>query len=137
MSTETESDTKSNSWPQNIYAVTLFTEDLEASKKFYETVFGLPSVFGDDNSAVYKIGETLINLLQISSADELVNPAKVGSPNDGARTVFTVHVDDVDAMCEELIEKGIELINGPMDRPWGIRTASFKDPGGHIWEIAK
>ena len=124
-------------WPQNIFAVTLFTEDLEASKKFYETVFGLSSVFGDDNSAVYKIGETLINLLHISSADELVNPAKVGSPNDGARMVFTVHVDDVDAMCEELTEKGIELINGPMDRPWGIRTASFKDPGGHIWEIAK
>jgi len=24
-----------------------------------------------------------------------------------------------------------------MDRPWGIRTASFKDPAGHIWEIAK
>ena len=124
-------------WPQNIFAVTLFTEDLEASKKFYETVFGLSSVFGDDNSAVYKIGETLINLLQISSANELVNPAKVGVPNDGARMVFTVHVDDVDAMCEELTEKGIELINGPMDRPWGVRTASFKDPGGHIWEIAK
>ncbi|MFH9400536.1 hypothetical protein ACH4JS_12170 [Streptomyces sp. NPDC017638] len=27
--------------------------------------------------------------------------------------------------------------NGPMDRPWGIRTASFEDPGGHIWEIAQ
>jgi uncharacterized glyoxalase superfamily protein PhnB len=23
-----------------------------------------------------------------------------------------------------------------MDRPWGIRTAAFRDPGGHIWEIA-
>ena len=26
---------------------------------------------------------------------------------------------------------------GPVDRPWGIRTASFRDPGGHIWEIAR
>jgi lactoylglutathione lyase len=24
-----------------------------------------------------------------------------------------------------------------MDRPWGIRTASFRDPTGNIWEIAK
>ena len=24
-----------------------------------------------------------------------------------------------------------------MDRPWGIRTASFRDPDGHIWEIAR
>jgi uncharacterized glyoxalase superfamily protein PhnB len=31
----------------------------------------------------------------------------------------------------------VDLLNGPMDRPWGIRTASFRDPGGHIWEIAK
>jgi uncharacterized glyoxalase superfamily protein PhnB len=23
-----------------------------------------------------------------------------------------------------------------MDRPWGIRTACFADPSGHIWEIA-
>ena len=23
------------------------------------------------------------------------------------------------------------------DRPWGVRTASFADPGGHIWEIAQ
>ncbi|MEV6805296.1 hypothetical protein [Streptomyces sp. NPDC051129] len=29
-----------------------------------------------------------------------------------------------------------ELI-GPMNRPWGIRTASFKDPGGRIWEVAQ
>jgi uncharacterized glyoxalase superfamily protein PhnB len=43
----------------------------------------------------------------------------------------------VDATCAELIKRGAKLINGPMDRPWGIRTACFADPGGHIWEIAK
>jgi uncharacterized glyoxalase superfamily protein PhnB len=42
----------------------------------------------------------------------------------------------VDAMCAELTKRGATLLNGPMDRPWGIRTASFRDPGGHIWEIA-
>ncbi|WP_435808255.1 VOC family protein [Streptomyces antibioticus] len=46
-------------------------------------------------------------------------------------------MDDVDAMCKELTSRGVTLLNGPMDRPWGIRTASFKDPGGHIWEIAQ
>ena len=29
------------------------------------------------------------------------------------------------------------LLNGPMDREWGMRTASFTDPDGHIWEIAQ
>ena len=137
MDEQTKNDMQANSWAKTIFAATLFTEDLEKSKKFYEEVFELPLVFEGDTSAVFKVGETLINLLDISSADELVTPAKVASPDDGARLVFTIHVDDVDAMCEKLTAKGVELVNGPMDRPWGIRSASFKDPGGHIWEIAK
>jgi uncharacterized glyoxalase superfamily protein PhnB len=55
----------------------------------------------------------------------------------GARAVFTLEVEDVDAMCTNLVARGVELLNGPVDRPWGPRTASFMDPGGHIWEIAK
>ena len=39
-------------------------------------------------------------------------------------------------VCAELAARGVTLLNGPMDRPWGIRTASFTDPSGHIWEIA-
>ena len=53
------------------------------------------------------------------------------------RFQLTIEVDDVDATCAELAERGVELLNGPIDRPWGVRTASFRDPGGHIWEIAK
>nr|MBA2444499.1 VOC family protein [Nocardioidaceae bacterium] len=55
----------------------------------------------------------------------------------GSRLQFTVEVDDVDAICAELATRGVKLLNGPMDRPWGVRTASFRDPGGHIWEIAQ
>ncbi len=126
-----------DSWVQGIYAITLFVEDLQISKQFYEKVFGLPLVFEDMHSAVFKFGETLINLLHISQADELVAPATVASQAAGVRHVFTIAVDDVDSMCAELTRRGVVLLNGPMDRPWGIRTASFQDPGGHIWEIAK
>jgi len=125
------------SWAKQIFAITIFTEDLNASKEFYQNVFGLSLVYEGDTSAVFKIGETLINILDINSADELVNPAKVASRDSGSRHVFTVHVDDVDALCADLVSRGVTLINGPMDRPWGIRSASFSDPGGHIWEIAK
>jgi uncharacterized glyoxalase superfamily protein PhnB len=79
----------------------------------------------------------LINLLKLTQADELVAPAKVAARDAGVRYVFTIRVDDVDAMCAELGRRGVELLNGPMDRWWGIRTASFADPAGHIWEIAK
>jgi lactoylglutathione lyase len=121
-------------WPGGLAAITLFAEDLPATKQFYLDVFKLPVVFADDNSAVFKFGETLINILDVSAAPELIQPARVGD-RDGQRFVFTLEVDDVDAKCQELKERGVELLNGPMDRPWGPRTASFRDPAGHIWEI--
>ncbi len=124
-------------WPKSIFAITLFVEDLPAAKKFYQNVFGLPLVYEDGNSAVFKIGETLINMLVATEADELIGPAKLAGREAGSRLVFTINVDDVDATCAELSRRGVTLLNGPMDRPWGVRTASFMDPGGHIWEFAK
>ena len=124
-------------WPGGIGAITLFMEDLEAAKAFYERVFGLSTVYEDDNSAVFRFGDTLVNLLRAVEAPSLVAPATVAAQDAGNRFQFTLGVEDVDAMCEELGRRGVVLLNGPMDRPWGIRTASFRDPGGHIWEIAR
>lgn len=132
----TATDAALGAWPTAISAITLFVEDLAAARSFYGNVFGLPVFFEDPNSCVFKFGDTLINLLQISEADELIAPATVASRTAGSRMVFTIGVEDVDAMCEELTARGVKLLNGPMDRPWGIRTASFQDPAGHIWEIA-
>ena len=126
-----------DTWAKDIFAVTLFVENLEEAKQFYGKVFDLPVVFEDQVSAVFKIGSTLINLLNISEADGLLSPAKVADRKSGARFMFTIHVDDVDAMCAQLTSRGVDLLNGPVDRSWGVRTASFMDPGGHIWEIAK
>ena len=120
----------------SIDAITLFTEDLGASRQFYLEVFGLPVIFEDENSAVFKFDNTIINVLSVSAAPGLIEPGAVASRAAGARAVLTVGVDDVDAVCAELGRRGVTLLNGPMNRPWGIRTASFTDPGGHIWEIA-
>jgi len=126
-----------SAWPKGIGAITLFVEDLPAAKQFYQAVFGLPVVFEDGDSTVFKFGDTLINLLKTTAAGALIEPAQVAPREAGARFVFTIEVDDVDAMCAELTARGVELLNGPMDRPWGVRTASFMDPSGYIWEIAK
>lgn len=125
------------SWPKRIGALTLFVEDLAAAKQFYGDVFGLPVFFEDADSVVFNFGNTLVNLLKTSAASELIEPARVGGPDAGSRLQITVDVDDVDAVCAELRKRGVELLNGPIDRPWGVRTASFIDPGGHIWEVAK
>lgn len=121
----------------SLYAITLFVEDLERSKVFYQDAFGLPMIYEDEDSAVFKFENTLINLLKIPAAGELVAPGVVANREAGLRLQFTFMVDDVDSVCAELTSRGVALLNGPMDRRWGLRTASFTDLDGHIWEIAQ
>ncbi len=117
-------------------AVTLFAEDLATTKAFYTDVFGLPVAGEDEVSVVFLFGDTMVNVLQATEAPELITPVPVAGPDTGARVQFTLHVTDVDATCEDLTQRGAKLVNGPMDRPWGIRTAVIADPAGHLWEIA-
>ena len=122
--------------PSRIDAITLFVDDLPAAKEFYARAFALPLHFEDDASAVFRFGETLINLLKTDEAHELITPATVAPADAGSRMQLTIDVDDVDATCTELASRGVELLNGPIDRPWGRRTAAFADPAGHVWEVA-
>jgi catechol 2,3-dioxygenase-like lactoylglutathione lyase family enzyme len=125
------------SWPGGIRAITLFVDDLEATKRFYQEVFGLPVTFEDDVSAAFDFGNTIVNLLKSTEAPDLIAPAAVADREAGSRFQFTITVDDVDATCAELTRRGVTFLNGPIDRPWGLRTACFADPAGHIWEITK
>lgn len=84
---------------------------------------------------VFLVGNTAVNLLASRAAPELIEPAKVAPENAGSRVVFTIPVEDVDVVAGQLQAKGVALLNGPMDPPWGPRTASFIDPSGYIWEI--
>ena len=90
MNESTQSDDDSQAaWPRGIVAVTLFVEDLAAAKRFYSEVFELPVFFEDENSAVFKFGDTLINLLDAREAPELVAPAPVAKADGGVRFQFT------------------------------------------------
>ena len=125
------------SFVNQLFATTLFVSDKDVSKSFYERVFEKQPVFEDANSVVFKFGEVMINLLLDSEAPELIGPATVASQSSGSRFQFTVQVEDVDAQVARLAALGVSLINGPLDRPWGIRTLLFADPDGHLWEFAK
>jgi catechol 2,3-dioxygenase-like lactoylglutathione lyase family enzyme len=123
--------------PKSVGAITLFVEDPQRSKSFYEKVFDLSPIYEDENAAAFKFDNTIVNLLRFPAARELIAPGVVAGPDAGASFQLTIWVDDADALCSELATRGVELLNGPMDREWGLRTASFTDPDGHIWEIAQ
>ena len=130
-------DESAGSWAQRVFAITLVVEDLDAAREFYGRAFGLPEHYYSGDSAVFRFGDLLINLLEATQGPGLLDPVPVAPIESGVRVQLTVPVDDVDAVAAGLVARGVELLRGPEDRPWGPRTASFRDPGGHVWEIAQ
>jgi lactoylglutathione lyase len=122
---------------KSVGAITLFVEDPRRSQSFYEEVFDLPVIWEDEDSAVFRFENTIVNLLKVQAARELIEPASVAGREAGSRFQLTIWVDDADAASAELAKHGVDLLNGPMNREWGVRTASFTDPDGHIWEVAQ
>jgi catechol 2,3-dioxygenase-like lactoylglutathione lyase family enzyme len=120
----------------SVAAITMFVEDTERSKSFYERAFAVSPIHEDENAVAFRFENMVVNLLRTPAAHELIEPATVGSEAGGARFQLTIGVDDTDAACTELAARGVQLLNGPMDREWGLRTAAFADPDGHIWEVA-
>ena len=110
---------------------------LQGEHNFYEQVFEVPVIYEDESSAAFQFENTIVNLLKLPAARELIEPGAVADREAGSRFQLTIWVDDADAVSAELATHGVELLNGPMNREWGVRTASFTDPDGHIWEIAQ
>ena len=123
--------------PAKVGALSLFIEDVARSKSFYARLFAADPLFEDDTSIAFRFGETILNLTARSGAGELIEPRPVADPNAGTTFMLTVWVPDCDAACATAAAAGVPLLNGPMDRPWGVRTATFQDPDGHVWEVAQ
>lgn len=120
-----------------VETITLFIDDLSESASFYKGVFPHDVVYEDDVSCVIGLRGLMLNLLLASEAETLIEPLPLATRDAGSRLLLTIKVDGVDDVCEALERRGITLLNGPIDRPWGRRTAAFADPSGHVWEIAQ
>jgi catechol 2,3-dioxygenase-like lactoylglutathione lyase family enzyme len=124
-----------SNWDRQIGAMTLYVQNLDSTKAFYQQAFGLQPQFEEAGTAAFRFKDLFVFLQQ---ADELPAQASavLAKGSDGVGQ-FAIIVDDVDSVCAELQSRGVELLSGPADRPWGMRTVTFTDPGGYIWEIAQ
>jgi catechol 2,3-dioxygenase-like lactoylglutathione lyase family enzyme len=119
-------------------AVVLIASDLEQLRRFYVDSLGMVSAGGDDDAAVFKTenGGMLI-LISHRRADALLGAENVGQRADAAAGSYNVaEVQDVDEACAALRSRGVQVLREPENHPWGIRTAFFRDPDGHVWEIS-
>jgi catechol 2,3-dioxygenase-like lactoylglutathione lyase family enzyme len=52
---------------KQVFAVTLFVDDLVAAERFYHGVFGMPLVHRDDESVAFRFPNLVVNLLASSA----------------------------------------------------------------------
>ena len=122
-------------WKREIGAVSLHYPDLGAARQFYADAFGLEAQPMDDDTAMLRFDGAFVFLVRSATAAQPL-PEVLEQAGKGAGQ-FAIIVDDVDAVCAEITGRGVQPLTGPADRDWGMRTATFADPGGYIWEIAQ
>ena len=119
--------------PTSLGATVLFVDDARRSREFYERAFAIAAVNEVEDAVTFRFDNTLVHLLETPAAEAQIAPARAGN---GTRCMLTIWVEDADGACAELGERGVDLLNGPVDQPWGVRAAIFADPDGHLWEVA-
>jgi catechol 2,3-dioxygenase-like lactoylglutathione lyase family enzyme len=131
-----------------IHVVTLAVDDLERSLAFYQALglespgIGGTEFVGDDQNpggavAMFQLGDGLI--LSLYGRDDLAKDAaiRVSPPQSGAFSLghLVSTREGVDELLETAVAAGATATAEPHERPWGIYSAYFRDPDGHLWEI--
>jgi lactoylglutathione lyase len=123
----------------NLTHIRLLVRDMAASVKFYRDVLGLKVAVGgeDDVYTEFESGNCVLALYGQSMMSEVTGtqdkPAKVETQD---KSLIWFGVENVDETYRELSAKGVEFVVLPTDRkPWGLRTAHFRDPDGNLIEI--
>jgi len=111
----------------------IFARDMPAMREFYGTTLGFPLHKELGSKWVeYRIGSNLLALTERGALFD--DPA----PPPGALSLqlaFRVAPGEVASCASTLGERGVKIISGPTDHPWGHRTLFFRDPDGNVLEI--
>jgi lactoylglutathione lyase len=121
-------------------AVVLYVQDFETSLKFYRDQVGLPIAVLEPKFAAFKMDNQDFALIDLADGANMVGldvSAFEAQSGKADRVLLCVDVEDVDAAYETLKSNGVEFTKTPVDQPWGMRAAYFRDPEGNIWELRK
>ena len=129
----------------------IFVKNSVSTIEFYKKVFGaveeyrhtIPDKTGNEKTihAVIRIGTSKLMLADEfpeMCSDNLSAGEKIGAPQTvGGNSFFlNLYFENVDEIFKKAQEAGATVIMPLADAFWGDRYGQFKDPHGHIWEVA-
>lgn len=120
----------------SVAATVLFVQDLPACLTFYRDTLGLQVTESTPELASFHIDNLYFLLLEVSAAAHMISeePLELKMAG-GPQGMLAAGVEDIDAVYETLKARGVTFLRPPTNQSWGLRTAYFADPAGHIWEI--
>ena len=110
-----------------------YVESLSRSVAFYRDVIGLAVRIEGDGYVEFELENTKFSLFERSKLLELIG-REGGTPPCGEIGFL---IENVDGEAERLRGLGVEILTGPVDRPWRERTLHIADPDGNIVEFAE
>ena len=121
----------------NIAITSVFVKDVDESKKFYTEVLGFAE--GDDITLGDYRWCTVHHPSQPELAVHLTVPGPPHSPemvasinralDEGGMHGLGMNVDDCRKTHQELVEKGVEFIQAPEERPYGVEAVARDNSG--------
>ncbi|MGD8875602.1 MAG: VOC family protein [Gammaproteobacteria bacterium] len=121
----------------HISMITLGVRDLAAAARFYEEGLGFPRMESPPEVAFFTLDGTWLGLY---GRDALAADATVSPQGSGFESFALAHNVESDAQVDQVINQAISagatLVKKPCKACWGGYSGYFKDPDGHLWEVA-
>jgi uncharacterized protein len=120
-----------------ISMITLGVKDLAVSVKFYESGLGFPRMASPPEVAFFTLNGSWLGLYGRRSLAEDATVPPEGSGFEGFTLAHNVaSEEDVETVMRQAIAAGATRVKPAQKVFWGGYSGYFKDPDGHLWEIA-
>jgi catechol 2,3-dioxygenase-like lactoylglutathione lyase family enzyme len=117
---------------QQLTYVIVLCDDMPRMKTFYRELFAFPVASETETSLAFRAGSLLLALRQRTRE---YDGQGVRMELPGVQIAFLVSPAEVDLCYQQLVEKGVHIVDPPTDQPRGHRTVYFTDPEGNLLEI--
>ncbi|PLX75091.1 MAG: glyoxalase [Azoarcus sp.] len=120
-----------------ISMITLGVRDIATSVEFYEKGLGFPRLESPPSVAFFKLNGTWLGLYGREALAEDAQVPADGSGFSGFALAHNVSSEkEVDGVVARAVKAGATLTKKPQKVFWGGYSGYFKDPDGHLWEVA-
>ena len=117
--------------------VTLGVENLQRAITFYQQGLGFPRHGEHENVAFFQLNGTWLGLYGREALAEDAQVPAEGSGFNAFTIAHNVHSEaEVRDVMRQAADAGAEIVKEPQPAFWGGYSGYFKDPDGHLWEVA-